>query len=397
MEIVINGYYGVNNLGDDYILYSILGALSKVNNIDNYEIKVFSSGSDLSNVFTLYPNLHIRCIKKKNEKFIVTLMKERKGFLYILGGGGLFPNDDYKQYLHCAIYLTAIRIIKGGQSIIYGVDICDVENKKSKLMWKIIQRNVEKIMLRNKYSRDLLEHSVGLTKVDNYADVTFGSLTIYEKDSQLLDNLEKKLGIAGKRYIIWALAMPWNDNELSTRHYQTRYQKLVDQYIQLANKYSRLGYHHLFIPFFHIRDRILIEDVTKRIEGNFTICEEYDAPLEGKRALFMNSVAVISMRFHGVAFAIKHAIPVVALSYAQKTTELMRECGLQDYCLQYGIRNSSTFKREFDFDTKELDSVVEKAILYGEKNRFLIAAEKMERLALNGEKALIEVIEDMGK
>lgn len=86
MNIYIEGYYGVKNLGDDYILMSILGSLSKISD-SIYNITVASKGDDYQNVFSLYPQLTCQAVFSKQGKRKHLLSDD----VYIFGGGGIIP------------------------------------------------------------------------------------------------------------------------------------------------------------------------------------------------------------------------------------------------------------------------------------------------------------------
>lgn len=394
MQILIKGYYGCNNLGDDYILYSIIDSLSKVKNIKDTNIYVYSLGMDLKPIFKLFPHLNLRTITaNKKKSFAKALLEQEHGLFYILGGGGLFPEDNYKIYLSCAISLGIVKFFKRGNCVIYGIDICNIKKKFNRLIWRMIEYATEQIITRNKYSQDLLTEACGVKNISSYTDVTFGLTTPYEQDTNMLKSIEEKCGINDKKYIIWVFAMPFSDEELTTEHFRERYQKLVSQFVHLIKKYSIYQYYNLFIPFFHLRDRIMIQDIAKEINDHYFIMEEDAFPIEAKRALFIHASAVISMRFHGVAFALKHGTPVAALSYAQKTSNLMEECGLIQYCIEYGIREKSGFKKEFDFDINKLEEVTDNAVLHADKMAFSNASNRLISISKESEQKLIALIE----
>lgn len=54
MKIYVEGYYGVQNLGDDYILMAILESLTKISD-QIKTVTVSSLGSDCKNIFFSFP------------------------------------------------------------------------------------------------------------------------------------------------------------------------------------------------------------------------------------------------------------------------------------------------------------------------------------------------------
>ena len=84
--------------------------------------------------------------------------------------------------------------------------------------------------------------------------------------------------------------------------------------------------------------------------------------IDAKRALYKNATLAISMRFHSIAFAMYHAVPLIGICYAPKAKQLMKEYGLADFSIEYGIRKNEFFYEVFDIDENELDRVKQKVI-----------------------------------
>jgi len=94
MNVFIEGYYGVKNLGDDYILLSILTSLSKISNqIDH--VVVSSIYDDYQHVFSLFPQLDCSAIYTRDER----MQHLKSDDIYVLGGGGLFPDDKLTRFM----------------------------------------------------------------------------------------------------------------------------------------------------------------------------------------------------------------------------------------------------------------------------------------------------------
>lgn len=168
MNIYIEGYYGIQNLGDDYILMSILSSLSKVPNDKIDIVAIVSLGDDYNQLFSLFPNLHCTTIKTQKARRKQLFSKKT----YIFGGGGLFPTDNWKLYikLFCKVMINKIM---GGKNIVYGIDLCKLNGIISKQIWRCISYIVDVIVVRNKLSFQLLENAGIKDKVYYFPDVTF--------------------------------------------------------------------------------------------------------------------------------------------------------------------------------------------------------------------------------
>lgn len=370
---------------------SILNSLSQI-----YEqigtAAVASLSDDYQYVFSLYPKLSC-CAVHSSDAF-----KRRNCLLhsqlYIYGGGGVFPSDEWKQYLK-VLLKAACRKLHGGRNIIHGVDLCRLDRRLSRILWRGIGQLTDVIIVRNQYSADLL-HKAGVKNVHAYPDITFSLETAAEAESVndrgASNAAIQKLNIGTRPYIVIVLAKPWSDEETGNEPYRSRYELLCKQMENLCNKCIKDGLVPIFLPFFHENDRDFISRIEPNLCGEYKVCEEYELALDEKRLLFAGAKACISMRFHGVAFSLFCGTPCEAICYAPKTTELMKDAGLSEYCVEFGIRSNSCFFREFDIDGELLMDIYEKVVRSDCMMRFRKASEYLREKGRDGERKLLDTI-----
>lgn len=138
-NILIRGYYGKKNLGDDYILYSVL---SMLNNLDTkYRISVIveTLGDNFQWLFPRFKNIKCKAVPvRKNVRFAQnkdTRQYTKHTQLFIIGGGGLFPNLTWK--MSAALYFDTFFAKRNHSKIlIYGIDLSCMTGALSKLFWK---------------------------------------------------------------------------------------------------------------------------------------------------------------------------------------------------------------------------------------------------------------------
>lgn len=293
-----------------------------------------------------------------------------------LAGGGLFPSDRVETYKTLLKQLRLYRLF-GGKTAILGVDICRIEKEESRVVWRKIINRLSFACFRNKFSYDVVNGIVPSEKLSYASDLTFSFATQFELDELKLQCIEEELGIYEKKYIIWACANPWSDDELKETHFQKRYDKLQGQLAQLCNHYSNQGYLNVFLPFYHEGDMQFILNLKKRLTVAPIICSE-EMEIGAKRAIYKHATACISMRFHGTAFSLYHGIPVAAISYAPKTSEMMRENDLWDFYCEFGIRDTQTFFREFDIDEDELTRICNLVVSCTDRTKFEEASNRLK-------------------
>lgn len=312
-----------------------------------------------------------------------------------LAGGGLFPNDDWKSYLKLLIKFV-VRKIKGKKNIIYGIDLCKLSGHRSKIIWRNIEFYSDLITVRNNFSASLLQRNGLKRMVHSYTDLTFSLETGAEKKfNNTLCSINpaiKKLKLEHTPYIVVVLAKPWSDNELREKHYQLRFEALCKQIAALINNCIKEHYTPVFIPFFHKNDRDFISHIEPLLCGNYRICEEDYLNIGEKRLLFAAAKACISMRFHGIAFSVFCGTPCEAICYAPKALELMKDAKLEDYCVEFGIRDDSCFFKEFDIDQVKLKEIYKRLFSIETNIQFKEASKILKENGKKGELKLMEIL-----
>ena len=399
MKIVINGYYGVKNLGDDYILYALLESFKK-KDFHSLEITILADGSHFEEFYKLFPKIKFNIIYLNEKKIFMNDLKKikcrifafLKADMYLLGGGGLFPNDSFISYLKVLADIILCKFIGVKVIQVYGIDLCDIRKKISRWIWRQICKRAVYINFRNKFSYDLVHEFYPSEKVTYFPDITFSLTTDIERKNFSLENIIAEKNIKENNYIIWALANPWSDREMKDAYIGHRYKKLCLHISSICNYCTELGYINVFLPFFHLSDCNLINDIVPCLKSSYYVCDENTLQLSQKRALFKYAKACVSMRFHGVAFSLYHGIPVAAIAYAPKTSKLLEEYGLSEYCTKFGIRKTSGFFEEFDLDMRELNRIIDLVVKVNDKELFERISLRLKKEAAINEKRMLSYL-----
>lgn len=375
MKIRIQGFYGRDNLGDDYILMSLLSTLNKIQSVSrekNIECDVVVRDKSYLGYKSIIDNYKylIRLIDDGNgcniiKKASILLHNIQGTDYWIIGGGGLFPNENPRYLLKLLIYIKWAKLF-GTRVCMYGIDINPVKSDKCINLWRKLIREVDFITTRNENCYLMLE-KIEKKNTQHYSDITFSLTTQNEKDDQI--NLAKKLGLENGMYEAWVVAMPWSKKELASDHVQERYQKLCKL---IAGEIDHIKSKVLFIPFFYGNDLQFITDIVERVSDTSRIVvadEKSGIVFSDRRLLFKHAKQCVCMRFHSVLFALYYAKPFLAISYSPKTSQLLREIGLDDRMVELGIRSNEFFYKEFDIEEKLL-------------NRLLLEREKQDKKKL---------------
>ena len=362
MRVLIDGFYGNDNLGDDYILYSILNTISKVSksrqdciDVDVICNKEYNGYEWISKIF-------------KNINFSMVSMPHsvhnfRRYTHWIIGGGGLFPKEQtdvlVKKYI-----LTCVAKIAGTKIVIYGVEINPIKKKTSRMLWDMIRRNCDFVYLRNLESLQVFDRR---DNVKSFADVTFALKTAEESDKTDIEQFKKI------NYTLYAVAMPWSDDELSLSKYQKRYWRLVDLIVEYISQDAN---YPVFIPFYSGKDQKMINDIINKLDKEYKVIQ--DNRIGIKRLYFKYAKKCICMRFHSVLFSLYNATAFFAISYSPKTTSVLQENGLENICVELGVRSSEFFYKEFDVDESK----------FWQKVNQLNSPENLEKIATARDKLI---------
>lgn len=360
-KILVSGLYGANNLGDDYICLSVVSNLYEKYG-GNVEVTVISNGDSLDWLKKRYPNCRI--VNNNGNKYknvILTAYEVGKADYFIIGGGGLWPSESKKQLMLQKIYFEIGALFRC-KVLFLGVEVNELKSEWAKEYWRYFIKNSSGIITRNAQSarmlKSLMKKDAG--KIYESADLTFAFKTIEEmaEEKVLTDSC-----FPDSDFLLLALARPWTDAEMAEVHFRKRYNKLVNQITEIIYDQMQRGYSSVvFLPFYGGSDIKLIKDIADRLEGFAVHIIDSSYPIGYKRMFFKQAKHVIAMRFHSVLFSLYYATPFTAISYSGKTSNLMRENCISDHMVEFGIRNSQFFYKEFDLDKETLKNIINKNV-----------------------------------
>lgn len=333
-RILIKGYYGVDNLGDDMILNSICNSVIKAS--PDCVILVCGSGNRVeSSVSGMLCKSHIKS-HNLPKGIVNTLIFFREIDFFIYGGGGLFPNESIKQLLSTLCLVVAAKLT-GVRSCLYGIEINPIKKGISKFLWRLIISFTDFIVTRNQQTAQLLkECGCPSKKIIKSSDCTFAYPDAI--------NGEKASNI-----ILWAPNSLFRKSELENKDVKARYERICDEFAYICDRFS--SYKHVFLPFHPEFDEPYIKDITNRIKlSKYEIVDVQNMSVVEKRALFKHSEMCLCGRFHSIVFSLFYGIPFFAVSYSPKTSCLLKELGLTENYVEYGIRETNFFYEVFDLD-----------------------------------------------
>lgn len=304
-DIVIAGYYGFKNIGDEALLTSIVKNMRTY--IDDIRMMVLSNDPDGTKQTFL-----VNSINRFNLLKIIKAMKRSKMFMY--GGGTLIQENTSTRSL--IYYLGMIWVAKkaGLKVMLYANGIDPINKYINKRLTKNIINNVDMITLREPSSKSELEKLlIDRPQILVTADPAF---TIESDCQGKADKIFALESIDGPGPYIGFSARKWDGH----RNYTDIIARAADY---AATSYGAIP---VFIPMQYPADLQLIQNITAKMNHKaYIISNKYE--VSEIMSIMKKFDMVVGMRLHALIFAMGAHVPVVSLEYQPKVAWLMEYTG----------------------------------------------------------------------
>lgn len=350
-DIMLSGYYGFGNSGDEALLQVILHDLRVCR--PDLSIVVLSG-----NPQETAEKHRVKAVDRMNLKEIYKTMKHTK--LLLSGGGSLIQDSTSSKSLY--YYLTIIAMAKkcGCKVMLYANGVGPVSSVLNRKISAKVLNQVDMITLRDPDSLDELKRmKVRKSKMMVTADPAIGlSPCEDERTRELLQRFECE-----KPPLI-----------ISLRNWK-QYDELISREIKrfIIEVRSRYGCKSLLLPMQPSRDGELCKQVAK---GTDAVVLEQLSTRE-VLGLMKHSGAVIGMRLHALIYATAVGAPTVGIVYDPKVEGYLRYLGSEHY-----LSVSQT-------DSKELFRLVSKA----RESDFAFCLPEMKEKAFSNAEIALSLLE----
>ena len=310
-RIVICGYHGFANSGDEALLKAMIDIMKR-------------KQSDLSiTVLSMHPEstkklYNVDSVYRYNLFKIYRLFK--KSDLFIFGGGSLLQDITSKRSLYYYLTILKIALKTGIKVMLYGNGIGPLLDKKSRKSTAKCLNKVDLITLRDDLSDKLLaEIGVTTPPIHITADPAFTlRFDDLPKNDSLLREAEMEIG---KKYAVIAVR-EWNN---SVDNFEDIIANFCDN---LSEKYDISP---LFVPMQYKEDeQIALRVISKMSSKGYIIRRSLE--IDEVFSLIAFSTLALGMRLHMLIYATTLDVPVIALSYDSKVTAFMQSLN-QPLCI----------------------------------------------------------------
>jgi len=316
-KIVISGYYGYDNCGDEAVLLSILHCLKKLH--PDAEITVLSGNPEKTS-----ETYNVDAINRWNLPAIAA--KLFSAGLLISGGGSLI--QDVTSIRSPMYYLGIIRLalLLKTKVMIYSQGVGPLSNTKNRTQTAKVFNRCHAITLRDSDSAELLKEIGVMRDLQVTCDPVM-TLTRDNVSVGVMSELMLEFGLADKakkkhKPLLFVSVRYWKNNSF------------FSPVAEFLDRQSENGWDIILVPAHFPEDVDASKLLLSKMTSKPKIIERC---LSAKEFIAITAVAdrVFSMRLHGLICAAAVGTPMIGLSYDPKVDAFMKQLGMEAFCLQY--------------------------------------------------------------
>lgn len=295
-HVVMSGYYGFNNTGDEAIMISMHKNIQEMG--DNYHITVLSN-----NPTGTRDKYGIEAVYRFG---FLDVLRAIKGCDVLLSGGGsLLQDSTSTRSLMYYLSITITAKLMGKRVMLYANGIGPVSGKRNRRLVKQVVNRADLITLREENSYDeLLSMGVNAKKCFVTADPVFTMESIPKEEAKGLLQAE---GIPLDKPLVVVSVRNWKEMD----RFIDRFAKLCDTIVE---KYDRTI---VFLAMQMPNDITVSEKVRKKMKQNAYILRNNYSPYEVMGVISLADF-ILSMRLHTLIFAARQKVPLIGFIYDPK-------------------------------------------------------------------------------
>ncbi len=339
-RILISGYYGFNNIGDESILMAVVSSLrEKLNDID---ITVLSQNPE--STAAKYG------VKSENRRSIVKVLKAVKGCdLLISGGGSLLQDVTSRKSILYYLIMRAAKLM-GKKFFIYSQGIGPIVSKFNSRMTARVLKKASGIVVRDMSSKELLV-KIGVPE----------SLVVVTADPVLRI---KKAGLKTGADILAEEGFKNNDGAsvcglaIKERNLDSGF--MHEMCVSAERLIKERNCRIVLIPFHFSEDMPAIEMMEQYLAqcgaADKVCAVKHKYLTEEMLSIIGNMDTLVGVRLHALIHAAIMDVPMIGISYDPKINSFLHSVGMKAMCSIYDFK-SEFFIEEYDKTQRERESL----------------------------------------
>jgi polysaccharide pyruvyl transferase CsaB len=318
-RLLMAGYFGAGNVGDEAILLAQTRSLSR-----SFELHVLSFNPVVtaSSYDTKSSKLPSLCSPRQLLQYL-RLVQWCDAL--VVGGGGFLANKLQPFSVYYWLLLMSIARIFRKKVILFSVGCGPFKTGIHSALIRAALNKADLLLLRDSMSGSLLKNGNAIsTKTKVTADMAFLLGHIHLKlDNSLAESIQgrktpKTLFVLCPRFHSHKL---WKSNKA-----EKKYQLYVASMAEIADfVVIKLGGTPIFLPFYPDDTKFYYDILEKMTFGDKVVLLKHSQNIDAVLTLFKNVDVVVGARYHSIVFSILSGKPVVPIIYHHKSYALARK------------------------------------------------------------------------
>lgn len=340
-NIVISGYYGSRNAGDEAMLAAMIEVLSDM----EPKINITVISADPAETEKRHG---VKAVSWMNIGEIIGAL--RRADLLISGGGSLLQNVTSSRSLYYYLGIIWLAQFMGRPVMLYAQGIGPIYGGFARGLMRYLGNRAAFITVRDKGSREEID-SLGITgsRLEVTADPV---LAIHPVDKSIGREILRKNRASGAKLVVGISVREWRDWE----YYKDVLAVAADRIVE------ELGARVVFLPMQYPEDVKTAELIVRKCKQPMTVLNDEYSTSE-LLSIVGNVDILISIRLHALVFAGVMGVPMLGISYDPKIDRFMDSIGekavgtLQDITadgILTEVRRKSEGRELFQKKNKEL-------------------------------------------
>ena len=309
-DIMISGYHGFKNSGDEALLFAILNTLREKRK--NLDVTVLSN--------TPEETARVYGVKSINRYSFFRIRKEmKKSKLLLFGGGSLLQDVTSSKSLLYYLWIIFLAQNSGMKTMLYANGIGPITKKINRQLASKILNKVDVITLRDDKSDEELR-SMGVTNPEIV--ITADPAFTLDRDASLSGRYFTRMaGVPVGTKLCVVSVREWKK---SVSNFEEEMAKLCDYMADTYNIYP------LFVPMQYPLDIEISQKIINKMKNPaYIITRELSVP--EMFSVLSEIEFIIGMRLHSLIYATTLEIPAMALVYDPKISAFMDSLNQTDW------------------------------------------------------------------
>lgn len=328
-KMLLAGYYGFGNLGDEAILEMTLKQILEITDREN--ITVLSG-----NKVVTRKKYNVNTIDRYNVLSILNALQSSD--VLIFGGGSLLQDVTSKRSIYYYLFLIRLAKLMKNKIVMLSQGIGPIINEKSIKAVESTLTLVDYITVRDNHSKEfLVKIGVDEKKIFLSTDPVIN----LRKDDSFINASQ------GTKKVCFSLRN-WKDSDVTGK------------ISKLAERLIENGMECHFIPFYHKEDLQLIDQI-EEILGNKAVYYKDKLSTNNAFDIIKTMDVMVGVRLHSLIFAAAANVPIVAVSYDHKVDHFVNSVNMKIACTIDDIDENIIYNEIIDKINNENE---EKAMLF---------------------------------